>query len=76
MLILSRKENESINIGDNIELKVISIEKGMVKLGIEAPNDISILRSELLKEVEETNKIASKKVDDSILASIYDKLKK
>ncbi len=76
MLILSRKENESIIIGDNIELKVISIDKGIVKLGIDAPNSISILRSELLKEVEETNKIASKRVDDSILATIYDKLKK
>ena len=76
MLILSRKADESIIIGDNIEIKVISIEKGMVKLGIDAPNDISILRSELIKEVEKTNRISSKKIDESLLASIYDKLKK
>lgn len=76
MLILSRKLDESIIIGDNIEVKIVSIEKGMVKLGIEAPSDISILRSELIKEVENSNKAASKHVDDSILESFYKKFPK
>ncbi|WP_345992465.1 carbon storage regulator CsrA [Sulfurimonas sp. HSL-1716] len=76
MLILSRKLDESIIIGDNIEVKIISIDKGMVKIGIEAPSSISILRSELIKEVENSNKAASVHVDDSILESFYKKFSK
>ena len=76
MLILSRKEDESIVIGDNITLKVISIDKGMVKLGIDAPSDVAILRSELLEAVEEANKEASSHVDDSLLDDFYNKFKK
>jgi carbon storage regulator len=58
MLVLARKENESIVIGDNITIKVVSIENGVVKLGIEAPRDISIIRSELIDEVRASNKAA------------------
>lgn len=76
MLILSRKLDESIIIGDNIEIKIISIDKGMVKLGIEAPSSVSILRSELIKEVENSNKAASVHVDDSVLESFYKKFPK
>lgn len=76
MLILSRKLDESIIIGENIEIKIISIDKGMVKIGIEAPSSVSILRSELIKEVENSNKAASVQVDDSILESFYKKFPK
>lgn len=77
MLILSRKSNESIVIGDNITLKVISVEKGMVKLGIDAPNDITILRSELIEAVENSNKESSTiRVDASLLGDFADILKK
>jgi len=67
MLILARKEDESIVIGDNITIKIVSIEKGVVKLGIEAPADISILRSELIRAVEDANKDAALAVDSSLL---------
>lgn len=63
MLVLTRKLDESIIIGDDIEVKVISIEKGIVKLGIEAPRDVSIVRNELLEDVKEHNIAASKEVD-------------
>lgn len=71
MLILSRKINESIFIGDNIEVKIVSIDKGVVKLGIEAPSSVSIMRSELIKQVKDSNQAASIHVDDSILESFY-----
>jgi len=48
MLVLSRKLGEKIRIGDSIEITVTSIERGKIRLGIEAPRDISIVRSELL----------------------------
>lgn len=76
MLILSRKIDESIVINDNISIKVISIDKGIVKLGIEAPSDINILRSELIEAVEASNKSANISVDDALLHSITSKLKK
>lgn len=76
MLILSRKPDESIVIGDNITVKVVSVEKGVVKLGIEAPSHIGIVRSELLDAVEASNKEASKAVDDTLLSTFYSKFKK
>jgi len=63
MLVLSRKLDESIVIGDDIVVKIIGVERGMVKLGIEAPSDISILRSELLEDVKDSNIAASKETD-------------
>ena len=56
MLVLARKEGESIMIGDDIKLKVISIDKNSVKLGIDAPNEVTILREELLAQVATSNK--------------------
>ena len=47
MLVLSRKESGTIVIGDNIELTVVFIQGGRVKLGISAPKSVSIRRSEL-----------------------------
>ncbi len=47
-MILSRKVNEGIQIGDNIELVVIDIVKGQVKLGFKAPPEVLILREELV----------------------------
>ena len=48
MLVLSRKENEAIRIGDDIEIYVASIEGNRVRLGFSAPREVSIVRSELL----------------------------
>lgn len=59
MLVLSRKLDEAIWLGDNIKVKIMSIEKGVVKLGIDAPSDITILREELKEAVASVNKQAS-----------------
>jgi carbon storage regulator len=47
MLVLSRKRNEMIQIGDDIILKVVEISTRSVKIGIEAPDDVRVIRSEL-----------------------------
>ncbi len=49
MLVLSRKLNQSIRIGDNISLNIVRIKGNVVQLGIEAPSSIPILRSELIE---------------------------
>ena len=75
MLILSRKLDESILIGDSITLKVISIDKGSVKLGIDAPTNIRVLRSELINAVKDSNQAASTPQDDSLLRQLAQKFK-
>lgn len=75
MLILSRKLDESIMIGDSITLKVIAIDKGVVKLGIDAPSHIRILRSELIRAVEDSNKAASVEHDESLFRQLAQKFK-
>ncbi len=62
MLVLARKVDESILIGEGISVKVISIDKGVVKLGIDAPKSVAIVRSELIEDVKEYNIAASKEV--------------
>lgn len=58
MLILTRKKNESVIIDGNIEVKIIELEDGRVKIGIEAPKEIEILRKELYDGMQEENKAA------------------
>lgn len=48
MLVLTRKKDEGIRIGDEITIKVIALKGGGVRLGIEAPVEIPVVRSELL----------------------------
>ena len=66
MLVVKRKKGESILIGDNIEINIVSIDNGSVKVSIEAPKEVTILRKELYKEVQEENKNAIN-IDMSIL---------
>ncbi|MCK9445100.1 MAG: carbon storage regulator CsrA [Tissierellaceae bacterium] len=60
MLILTRKKGEAIIVNGNIEIRVIELEDGRVKIGIEAPKDIDIIRKELYEKVEEENIAAVK----------------
>ena len=53
MLVLSRKSNEAICIGDDIRISIVRIERSQVRLGIEAPSDVEVLREELILELDE-----------------------
>ena len=50
MLVLTRKPAETIRIGDDVVIKVIKSSKGTVKIGIEAPGHVRVMRGELLEE--------------------------
>jgi carbon storage regulator len=65
VLVLTRKTDESIVIGDNIVITVLEIERDKVKLGIDAPRDITILRKELFQAVQEQNVILAKLAESS-----------
>lgn len=58
MLILSRKSGESVEIGPDIRISVISLEKGRVRLAIDAPQSFTILRSELRSAMDANQEAA------------------
>ncbi|WP_397537246.1 carbon storage regulator CsrA [Rummeliibacillus pycnus] len=58
MLVLTRKTGESIMIGDNIELKIISVDGDQVKIGVDAPRSVKVYRSEIYKAIQDENKAA------------------
>jgi carbon storage regulator len=59
MLILTRKLGENIRIGDKIKVTVLDIKGGQVKLGIEAPPEVSVHREEIYERIREENERAS-----------------
>jgi carbon storage regulator len=62
MLVLTRKNGETIKIGDDIEITVISSKNDQVKIGIKAPKNIEILRKEIYEQIQEENQQASKDI--------------
>jgi carbon storage regulator len=59
MLVLTRKLNESIQIGDEIEIKVLAIEGDQIKLGIAAPKSVEIYRKEIYLDIQKQNSEAA-----------------
>ncbi|UWG98307.1 carbon storage regulator CsrA [Dehalobacter sp. DCM] len=58
MLVLSRKIDQKIIINDNIEITIVAVSGDQVRIGINAPKDVKILRSEVVEEIEKQNKEA------------------
>ena len=55
MLVLARKKDESIMVGDDIEITIVDIQGDQVKIGIAAPRNVSIHRKEVFMEIREEN---------------------
>lgn len=60
MLVLARKLNESIIIGEDVEIMVVEIKGDQVKLGIKAPRDVKVYRGEIFEAIQKENIEASK----------------
>ena len=71
MLILTRKLGESIRIGDNIKITVSDIKGKQIRIGIEAPGDVTVHREEVYQMIKEQNILAAEAGrDDSISESL------
>lgn len=70
MLVLSRKVGESVRVADNIELFIIAIDGQRVRVGIKAPKEVRIVRSELAEEIAKTNQSAAVEVKPEDASSL------
>ncbi|CDQ19212.1 carbon storage regulator, CsrA [Halobacillus karajensis] len=66
MLVLNRKEGETVRVGDDITITVVGVEGGQVKLGIEAPKNVGIHRQEVYVAIEKENAEAAQ-VNEELL---------
>tara|TARA_R110000868_G_scaffold218576_2_gene469161 strand:- start:86836 stop:87066 length:231 start_codon:yes stop_codon:yes gene_type:complete len=75
MLLVTRRTNESIVINDNIEITIVEVRGGRVKLGFEYPEGNTVYRKELYLKIQEENKVAASNVGDisKLLSSIKNK---
>lgn len=66
MLVLTRKLNQSIIIGDNIEIVVLEVRGEQVRIGIKAPKDVSVHRKEVYEQIADENKGAASVSPDDL----------
>ena len=71
MLALARKNNESIMLGNDIEITVLEIKGDQVKLGIKAPKSVPIYRKEIYLQIQEENRQAVQEVDVESLKNLF-----
>ena len=81
MLVLSRKKDEKLMIGNEIEVQIVKISKDSVRIGIKAPNNVSVHRYEVYENIREANLAATKsqvpptKAFKNLLATLTPKAK-
>ena len=75
MLVLSRKKGQTIRIGDDIEITIVATANDQVKIGIQAPKNVEILRQEVFEEIQAENKAATASIDN-LLSNIKNISKK
>jgi carbon storage regulator len=80
MLVVSRKQDESIVIGNEIEIVIVRIDRHNVRIGIKAPRSVSVHRKEVFEEIRQENLEATKQAGkvnaDALQKLIGSKLKK
>lgn len=76
MLILARKEQETIILGNDIKITVMEVKDGQVRLGIEAPKEVAIYRKEIYDAIQAENKQAATTKSLSILGDVLVNMQK
>ena len=72
MLILTRKTGKAVRIGDSIEIYILEVKGDLVRLGIQAPRDVAIVRHEMVDLVRNQNREAAEEVEVDILDGFSD----
>ncbi len=75
MLALARKVNESIMLGNDIEITLLEIKGDQVKLGISAPKSVPIYRKEIYLQIQEENRQSVQEVDVEALKNVFGGIK-
>ena len=75
MLVLTRKGNQSIMIGDDIEVSVLAIMGEKVRIGIDAPRSVPVFRKEVYLEIQETREEGGDSDEDGEVDGELDRLK-
>lgn len=70
MLVLSRKIGEVITIGNAIKITILSYDRGIVRIGIEAPKDIPVHRKEVYDRIIELNRQAAQVTPDALRSAL------
>ena len=70
MLVLTRKSNQSIMIGDDIEVSVLAIMGEKVRIGIQAPRDVPVFRKEVYLEIQQENLAAGESAKAEVDAAL------
>ena len=71
MLILSRKVDQKIKIGDDITLTIIEVREGQVKIGVEAPKHVKVFRQEIFEAIQDENKAAATQTTPEQLQRLF-----
>ena len=71
MLALARKINQSIMIGNDVEITLLEIKGDQIKIGIKAPKNVPIYRKEIYAQIQEENKSAGQEVDVNKIRDIF-----
>lgn len=67
MLIITRKQGESFLIGDNVEISIVEINGDKVRVAIDAPREVAVLRKELIEAAKSNKEAAESQVADGAL---------
>lgn len=70
MLVLTRKPNQAVRIGADVEVRVLEISDGQVRLGITAPRWVPVHRDEVYREIQEANRQAASTAPDDVAAAV------
>ncbi|MCM1272705.1 MAG: carbon storage regulator CsrA [Clostridium sp.] len=71
MLALSRKQGESIMVGNDIELTILEVKGEQVKVGISAPKTVPVYRKEIYMQIREANKETAENIDIESLKKLF-----
>jgi carbon storage regulator len=69
MLILTRRPGESLQLGDDIKITILSIQGRQIKIGLEVPGDMPVYREEVYLRILEHNRLAASASDQDLLAA-------